>query len=202
MTATSEVTLTDWWETNTIFSSEKYKSDKIISIAIDVLRQLVALHAEKRVHGDITPDTILIGKDGAVRLVDRGSSCPFGEHLITHTPEYASPPVAAAFERGEPIKAYPIDDRIGLAKVVSKLLYGTNNVVQVKRKSLGPRQELLVALTNRDTTARAIIDSGVGIPPLRTEFPEEDHPLSFLRGLTGSGPTNTTTDFTDETQEN
>ncbi len=67
----------------------------IRELAIDVLRALLRLHAEGRVHGDLKPEHVLVGAGGA-RLFDLGLAVRLGELPAGGTRPYLAP----EYERG------------------------------------------------------------------------------------------------------
>lgn len=50
----------------------------LMKVAVEVCKGLSALHAAGYVHADIKPDNILVHRDGAVKIIDLGQSCPMG----------------------------------------------------------------------------------------------------------------------------
>ncbi len=51
-----------------------FSADRCISIAIDVCDALEAIHKEDILHRDVSPDNIMLCKDGAVKLFDFGAA--------------------------------------------------------------------------------------------------------------------------------
>jgi len=62
-----------------------------------IFKQLVqgleAMHAAGFAHADIKPNNVLVGNDGAIRIIDLGQSCPLGtvKQRIQGTPDYIAP---------------------------------------------------------------------------------------------------------------
>ena len=52
----------------------KVSVEDTLNVMIPVLRALTAVHAERFIHRDVTPDNIYITKDGVVKLLDFGSA--------------------------------------------------------------------------------------------------------------------------------
>lgn len=65
---------------------------------------LDALHDAGFVHSDIKPNNIMIGRKGAVKIIDFGQSCPLGHRKtrIQGTPDYIAP---------EQVQRLPLDRR-------------------------------------------------------------------------------------------
>ncbi len=58
-----------------------------------VAKGLNAMHQAGFVHCDIKPNNILINKDGSIKIIDLGQSCPIGtvKNRIQGTPDYIAP---------------------------------------------------------------------------------------------------------------
>ncbi|MFO0680425.1 MAG: sigma 54-interacting transcriptional regulator [Sandaracinus sp.] len=82
------------WITGTALG-ETTTAAPLRAITIDVLRALLRLHAEGRVHGDLKPEHVLVGAAGA-RLFDLGLSVRLGEPPAGGTRPYLAP----EYERG------------------------------------------------------------------------------------------------------
>ena len=73
------------------------KAPETLMAAVDVFIQaaqgLEALHAGGYVHCDLKPNNILIGLDGAVKVIDFGQACKAGtvKERIQGTPDYIAP---------------------------------------------------------------------------------------------------------------
>ena len=65
---------------------------------------LNSMHRSGLVHCDIKPNNIIIGDNGAIRIIDLGQSCPVGtvKRRIQGTPDYIAP---------EQVKRRPLDHR-------------------------------------------------------------------------------------------
>ncbi len=83
-------------------------------VAAQVADALGALHAVGLVHGDVTPDNVLVDKDGEVKLVDFGASHILGEDggdpgsRMTGTRDYRSPEVCAGAAAGPASDVYAL----------------------------------------------------------------------------------------------
>lgn len=70
-------------------------ADRAADLVAGVARAIDAVHAAGWVHGDVKPANLLVRRDGGVRLVDFGLSCPIGERAAAAdragTPAYMAP---------------------------------------------------------------------------------------------------------------
>ena len=73
---------------------EQLPLERVAHLCELVLDALCRLHAAGWVHGDLTPDNVVVVGDKLVRLIDFGLACPVpvarGEHVVG-TPEYMAP---------------------------------------------------------------------------------------------------------------
>jgi hypothetical protein len=96
---------------------------------------LAAVHACGLLHRDIKPANVIVGDDGAPRLVDFGLACPFaGEDLrrVSGTLPYMAPEQA----RGESERIDPRTDVYGLGAVLYELLTGRQPHANPDRNAL------------------------------------------------------------------
>ncbi len=75
-----------------------------IGIFLKVAQGLESLHQLGYVHADIKPNNILVGRNGEVKIIDFGQSCPIGyiKERIQGTPDYIAP---------EQVRRLPLDQR-------------------------------------------------------------------------------------------
>ena len=67
--------------------------DQILSIFIHVAEGLHAMHLAGYAHADVKPNNILLGRSGAVKIIDLGQSCPLGHRKsrLQGTPDFMAP---------------------------------------------------------------------------------------------------------------
>ncbi|MDD4891092.1 MAG: serine/threonine-protein kinase [Phycisphaerae bacterium] len=98
---------------------ETHQPTDILDI-VAVFRQaaagLEAMHAAGFAHADIKPNNILVGPDGAVKIIDLGQSCPLGtiKQRIQGTPDYIAP---------EQVHRRPIDQRTDIYNLGATLYW-------------------------------------------------------------------------------
>ena len=65
----------------------------ILSIFMKVAEGLQALHQRGYAHADIKPNNILLTRDGGLKIIDFGQSCPLGhvKERVQGTPDYIAP---------------------------------------------------------------------------------------------------------------
>jgi serine/threonine-protein kinase len=66
---------------------------RILDIFMRVAEGLHALHLHGYAHADIKPNNILLTRDGGVKIIDFGQSCPLGhtKERVQGTPDYIAP---------------------------------------------------------------------------------------------------------------
>lgn len=76
----------------------------LLSIMIDAAEGLIAMHGKNFVHADLKPNNIMLTREGQVKIIDFGQSCPIGtrKERIQGTPDYIAP---------EQVKRQPITIR-------------------------------------------------------------------------------------------
>lgn len=80
-------------------------------VGAQVAEALVALHRAGVLHGDLTPENVLVDRDGEVKLVDFGASGLIGEHIAgdtTGTRDYRAPEIVAGAAPGPPADVYAL----------------------------------------------------------------------------------------------
>ncbi len=67
--------------------------DEIMRIFLQVADALVHMHARGYIHADIKPNNIIVARDGTVKIIDFGQSCPVGtiKERIQGTPDFIAP---------------------------------------------------------------------------------------------------------------
>lgn len=67
--------------------------ETVLAIFMKVAEGLHALHGYGFAHADIKPNNILLTRDGGVKIIDFGQSCPLGQikERIQGTPDYIAP---------------------------------------------------------------------------------------------------------------
>jgi serine/threonine-protein kinase len=92
---------------------------------------LNAMHREGYIHCDIKPNNILMGKTGAIKIIDLGQSCKIGttKHRIQGTPDYIAPEQV----RRKPLG--PTTDVFNLGATMYWALTGKNVPTLIPKKS-------------------------------------------------------------------
>ncbi len=93
---------------------------------------LNAMHQQGFIHCDIKPNNILINKNGAIKIIDLGQSCPIGtvKSRIQGTPEYIAPEQVRRKTLG------PKTDIFNLGATMYWALTGKNVPTLISKKSL------------------------------------------------------------------
>jgi serine/threonine-protein kinase len=93
---------------------------------------LNALHQQGFVHCDIKPNNILINKNGAIKIIDLGQSCPIGtvKSRIQGTPDYIAPEQVRRKTLG------PKTDIFNLGATMYWALTGKNVPTLIPKKTL------------------------------------------------------------------
>ncbi len=67
--------------------------ETVLAIFLKVAEGLHALHGYGFAHADIKPNNILLTRDGGVKIIDFGQSCPLGhiKERVQGTPDYIAP---------------------------------------------------------------------------------------------------------------
>jgi len=83
----------EYVEGMTLEQARPNRLDWFLAIMRKVAAGLDALHEAGYVHADIKPNNILLGRDGLVKIIDFGQSCPVGhrKERIQGTPDYIAP---------------------------------------------------------------------------------------------------------------
>jgi len=90
--------------------------DEIILVFVKVAEGLHALHLAGYAHADIKPNNILLGKDGGLKIIDFGQSCPLGyrKSRLQGTPDFMAP---------EQVERRPIDHRTDIFNLGASLYW-------------------------------------------------------------------------------
>ncbi len=88
----------------TLEQARPNRLDGFLQIMRKVAAGLDALHEAGYVHADIKPNNIMLGRNGVVKIIDFGQSCPLGhrKERIQGTPDYIAP---------EQVRRMPLDRR-------------------------------------------------------------------------------------------
>ena len=67
--------------------------DEVIRIFVEVGEALVHMNGRGYVHADMKPNNIIVARDGTVKIIDFGQSCPIGtvKERIQGTPDFIAP---------------------------------------------------------------------------------------------------------------
>ena len=125
--------------------------DELLTVARDVLRQLVTAHEHSIVHRDVKPANIIVGEEGVVTratLIDFGLArsgrlAPALQDIAVGTARYCSPEQAGLLD-------VPLDERSDLYSLGVTLfecasgrpLFDAGTVGEVLRQQLGPKPAL------------------------------------------------------------
>ncbi|MFI5497000.1 diguanylate cyclase [Actinoplanes sp. NPDC051859] len=85
-----------------LLAGGRLPAQRAVRVAHEIASALAAAHAAGLVHRDVTPHNIIVGRDGAARLVDFGLATRVGAadaDLIAGTPAYCSPEQAGMLRR-------------------------------------------------------------------------------------------------------
>ena len=85
--------LMEYVEGATLDKSRPTRLDRYLILFVKVAAGLEAMHAAGYVHADVKPNNIMVGRRGAVKLIDFGQACPIGhrKERIQGTPDYIAP---------------------------------------------------------------------------------------------------------------
>jgi serine/threonine protein kinase len=90
--------------------------DEIVTIFVKVAEGLHAMHLAGFAHADIKPNNILLCKDGGLKIIDFGQSCPLGHRKtrLQGTPDFMAP---------EQVERRPIDHRTDIFNLGASLYW-------------------------------------------------------------------------------
>ena len=94
--------------------------DELRNIAVYLLQALEYIHGKDLVHGDVTPDNVIVATDGSseAKLIDFGLSVPMGARPAGWHPRFGAPEVIA----GQP--ASQVSDIFGFAATMIHAMLG------------------------------------------------------------------------------
>lgn len=94
--------------------------DELRTIAVYILQALEYIHGKDLVHGDVTPDNVIVATDGSseAKLIDFGLSVPMGARPAGWHPRFGAPEVIA----GQP--ASQMSDIFGFAATMVHAMLG------------------------------------------------------------------------------
>lgn len=92
--------------------------DQLVRLFIAVAEGLYAMHRAGFVHADIKPNNILLTRDGGLKIIDFGQSCPIGhtKTRIQGTPDFMAP---------EQALRQPIDQRTDVFNLGATMYWAT-----------------------------------------------------------------------------
>ncbi|WP_410616947.1 serine/threonine-protein kinase [Amycolatopsis sp. lyj-109] len=142
----------------------------VAELGAQLASALAAAHAEGVVHRDISPNNVLVTKDGSAKITDfgvahaRGEGTATGRGLVVGTPAYLAPEVADGAEPGFPSDVYSLGATLYTA-LEGRPPFGTdeNQLALLKRvgagavtppATSGPVTDTVLRLLNRDPAAR------------------------------------------------
>ena len=113
---------------------------KSLSGAVEIFKHIAdglnAMHQAGFAHADIKPNNILLGKDGGLKIIDFGQSCPLGhvKDRVQGTPDYIAP---------EQVLRHPIDQRtdvFNLGATMYWILTGKYFVTMIQNAPAGAKR--------------------------------------------------------------
>jgi serine/threonine-protein kinase len=136
--------------------------EAILAIFIRVAEGLHALHQHGYVHADIKSHNILLAKDGGVKIIDFGQSCPLGhtKERVQGTPEFIAP---------EQVQRRPLDQRTDVYNLGATMYWVLT----------GKHYRTLITVASPGAT-RISLESGRGNEPPHELNPKIPVPLSRL----------------------
>ncbi|MDE0881989.1 MAG: serine/threonine-protein kinase [Myxococcota bacterium] len=100
--------------------------ESLLSVAIPLTKALLHAHSHSVVHRDIKPGNVMVGKDGAVKLMDFGIARLDDSHGLTITGALVGSPAHMAPEVINGLRADERSDQFSLGTVLYEMVTGTN----------------------------------------------------------------------------
>ncbi len=122
----------EYFEGKPLEETETLSLGDVLLVFRMVAAGLNAMHQQGFVHCDIKPNNILINKNGAIKIIDLGQSCPIGtvKARIQGTPDYIAPEQVRRKTLG------PKTDIFNLGATMYWALTGKNAPTLIPKKTL------------------------------------------------------------------
>jgi serine/threonine-protein kinase len=101
------------------------------AIFAEIAAGLQAMHRQGYVHADIKPNNILLTRDGGLKIIDFGQSCPMGhrKERIQGTPDYMAP---------EQVLRQPLDQRTDVFNLGATMYWVVTGKAYATMMSMAP----------------------------------------------------------------
>lgn len=101
--------LVNGWTLREVLGQERLPIDEITRIGVDLAGVLAHVHGHGVVHGDLTPSSVLIGRDNRVRLTDFGGARPVDPaRPDVADPAYLAPEQVRGEQTGPKVDVYAL----------------------------------------------------------------------------------------------